>query len=161
MLLYPSEILRTTNIYVIETAHLFACKRLLIVSTNNNNNNNKNNSNKQTNKKQQKPNNIICRETGRYPFLTDCTIKSLRYWLKITNMSLNRFPRQAYTMLRIDVETTIQNNESTGLHNWAKGIKKCLESFSFHDGWLNGRVADKSAFLSSFKNRMIGRFRED
>ena len=57
-------------------------------------------------------------------------------------------------MLRNDVETTIQNNQSTGLHNWA-------EAYGFHDVWLNGRVAGKSAFLSSFKNRMIGRFRED
>ena len=64
-------------------------------------------------------------------------------------------------MLRNDVETTIQNNQSTGLHNWAKGIKECLEAYGFHDVWLNGRVADKSAFLSSFKNRMIGRFRGD
>ena len=64
-------------------------------------------------------------------------------------------------MLRNDVETTIQNNQSTGLQNWAKGIKECLEAYGFHDVWLNGRVADKSAFLSSFKNRIIGRFRGD
>ena len=142
MLLYASEIWGTTNIHVIETAHLFACKRLLNVSD-------------------KTPNNMIYGETGRYPLLIDSTIRSLRYWLKITNMPLNRFPRQAYTMLRNDVETTIQNNQSTGLHNWAKGNKECLEAYGFHDAWLNGRVADKSAFLSSFKNRMVGRFRED
>ena len=104
---------------------------------------------------------MIYGETGRYPLLIDSTIRSLRYWLKITNMPLNRFPRQAYIMLRNDVETTIQNNQSTGLHNWAKDIKECLEAYGFHDVWLNGRVADKSAFLFSFKNRMIGRFRGD
>ena len=109
----------------------------------------------------QTPNNMIYGETGRYPLLIDSTIRSLRYLLKITNMPLNRFPRQAYTMLRNDVETTIQNNQPTGLHYWAKGIKECLEAYGFHDVWLNGRVADKSAFLSSFKNRMIGRFRGD
>ena len=141
MLLYVSEIWGTTNIHVIETAHLFACKRLLNVSG-------------------KTPNNMIYGETGRYPLLIDSTIRSLRYWLKITNMPLNRFPRQAYTMLRNDVETTIQNNQPTGLHNWAKGIKECLEAYGFHDVWLNGRVADKSAFLSSFKNRMIGRLKE-
>ena len=64
-------------------------------------------------------------------------------------------------MLRNAVETTIQNNQSTELHNRAKGIKECLEAYGFHDVWLNGKVADKSAFLSSFKNRMIGRFRGD
>ena len=142
MLIYASEIWGTTNIHVIETAHLFACKRLLNVSD-------------------KTPNNMIYGETGRYPLLIDSTIRPLRYWLKITNMPLNRFPRQAYTMLRNDVETAIQNNQPTGLHNWAKGIKKCLEAYGFHDVWLNGRVVDKSAFLSSFKNRMIGRFRGD
>ena len=142
MLLYASEIWGTTNIHVIETAHMFACKRLLNVSD-------------------KTPNNMIYGETGRYPLLIDSTIRSLRYWLKITNMTLNRFPRQAYTMLRNDVETTIQDNQPTGLHNWANGIKECLEAYGFHDVWLNGRVADMSAFLSSFKNRMIGRFRGD
>ena len=39
--------------------------------------------------------------------------------------------------------------------------KECLEGYGFHDVWLTGRVADKSAFLSSFKNRMVGRFRGD
>ena len=100
-------------------------------------------------------------ETGRYPLLIDSTVRSLRYWLKMINMPLNRCPRQAYTMLKNEVETTIQNNQSTGLQKWAKDIKECLEAYSFHDVWLNGRVADKSAFLSSFKNRMIGRFREE
>ena len=116
---------------------------------------------------------MIYGETGRYLLLIDSTIRSPRYWLNITNMPLNRFPRQAYTMLRNDVETTIytmlrndvettiENNQSTGLHNCAKGIEKCLESYCFHDVWLNGRVADSSPFLSSFKNRMIGHFREE
>ena len=134
ILLYASGIWGTTNIHVIETAHLFVCKRLLNVSD-------------------KAPNNMIYGEMGRYPLFIDSTIRYLRYWLKITNMPLNRFPRQAYTMLRNDVETTIQNNQSTGLHNWTKGIKECLEAFGFHDVWLNGRVADKSAFLSSFKKQ--------
>ena len=102
MLLYASEIWGTTNIHVIETAHLYACKRLLNVSD-------------------KTSNNMTYGETGRYPLLIDSTTRSLRYWLKITNMPLNRFPRQAYTMLRNDVETTIQNNQPTGLHNWTKG----------------------------------------
>ena len=79
MLLKASEIWGTKNIRVIEIAHLFACKRLLRVMA-------------------KTPNYMIYGETDRYPLFTDNTIKSLRYWLKITSMSLNRFPRQAYTM---------------------------------------------------------------
>ena len=67
MLFYASEIWGTANIHVIETAHLFACKRLLKVSD-------------------KTPNNMIYCETGRYPLLIDSTIRSLRYWLKITNI---------------------------------------------------------------------------
>ena len=67
MLLYASEVWGTTNIHVIETAHLFACKSLLNVSD-------------------KTSNNMIYGETGRYPLLIDSTIRSLRYWLKITNM---------------------------------------------------------------------------
>ena len=43
-------------------------------------------------------------------------------------------------MLRNDVETDIQNDQSAGLNNWAKGCKKCLESYSFPDVWLDGRA---------------------
>ena len=64
MLLYASDIWGTTNIHVIETAHLFACKRLLNVSD-------------------KTPSNMIYGETGRYQLLIDSTIRSLRYWLKI------------------------------------------------------------------------------
>ena len=64
----------------------------------------------------------------------------------ITNVPLNRFPRPAYTLLRNDVEIDIQNDQSTGLINWAKGMKECLDSCGFYDVWLKGRVADKSAF---------------
>ena len=142
MLLYTSAIWRTMNIHVIETAKLFACKRLSNVSG-------------------KFPNNMIYRETGRYPLFIDSTIKSLRHWLKITNLPLNRCPRRAYTMLRNDVETDIQNDQSTGLNNWAKGIKECSESYAFHCIWLNGRVSDKSALLLSFKNRTTGHVREE
>ena len=135
MLLYASEIRGKVNIHVIETPHLFARKRLLNVS-------------------EKKPYNMIYGVTSTYPFL----IKQHHQAPKITNIPLNRFSRQAYTVLRNDIETTIHNNQSTGLHNWAKGIKGCLESYGLHDVWLNGRVADKPAFLLLFKNRIIGRF---
>ena len=42
-----------------------------------------------------------------------------------------------------NVKTDIQNGQSIGLSNWAKGIKECLESCGFHSAWLNGRVASK------------------
>ena len=45
--------------------------------------------------------------------------------------------------------------------NWAGSIKDCLESYGFHDVWTNGRAVNEKAFLSSIKQRMIGRFKPE
>ena len=91
--LYALEIWGTMNIH----AHLFTCKILLNV-----------------NYPPPPPlptNNMIFGEKDVYPILIDSLTKSLRYWLKTTNMLLNLFQRQAYTMLRNAVETANQNNQ--------------------------------------------------
>ena len=45
--------------------------------------------------------------------------------------------------------------------NWAGSIKDCLESYGFQDVWTSGRVDNEKAFLSSFKQRMIDRFKQE
>ena len=45
--------------------------------------------------------------------------------------------------------------------NWADSIKDCLESYGFQDVWTSGRVDNEKAFLSSFKQRMIDRFKQE
>ena len=60
MLLYASEMWGTSTLCIIESAHLFACKRLLSLSDNS-------------------PNHMVYGETGRYPLYIDSTIASLKY----------------------------------------------------------------------------------
>ena len=138
MLLYASEVWGTSRLANIETAHLFACKRLLSVSD-------------------KTPNHMVYGETGRYPLYIDSTISSLRYWFKLSKMPMTRFPKQALVMLknRLDTNTTHKNRYRAG------SIKDCLESYGFHDVWTNGRVENEKAFLSAFKQRMIERFKQE
>ena len=138
MLLYVSEVWGTSRLANIETAHLFACQRLLSVSD-------------------KTPNHMVYGETGRYPLYIDSTISSLRYWFKLSKMPMTRFPKQALVMLknRLDTNTTQKNK------NWAGSIKDCIESYGFHDVWTNGRAENEKAFLSAFKQRMIERFKQE
>ena len=128
MLLYASEVWGTSRLANIETAHLFACERLLSVSD-------------------ETPNHMVYGETGRYPLYIDSTISSLRYWFKLNKMPMTRFQKQALIMLKnsLDTNTAYKNR------NWAGSIKGCLESHSFHDVWTDGRVENEKAFLSAFK----------
>jgi hypothetical protein len=104
MLLYASEIWGTVRLSVIESAHLFACKRLLCVSD-------------------KTPNHMVYGDTGRYPLYIDSTIYCLRYWFKLNRMPITRFPKQVFIMMKNSLVTH-------GLHencNWAGKIKTCLE----------------------------------
>ena len=45
--------------------------------------------------------------------------------------------------------------------NWAGSVKDCLEAYGFQDVWTNGRVDNEKDFLSSFKQRMMERFKQE
>ena len=47
------------------------------------------------------------------------------------------------------------------ISNWAGSVKDCLESCGFQDVWTSGRVDNEKAFLSSVKQRMIERFKQE
>ena len=81
MLVYASEIWGMSQSSYIESAHLFACKRLLSVSN-------------------RTPNHMISGETGRYPLYIDSTLSSLRYWLKVSKIPDTRFTKQALILLK-------------------------------------------------------------
>ena len=57
-------------------------------------------------------------------------------------------------MLRDSLITNTKRNS-----NWAGSIKECQESYGFQDVWTSGRVDNEKAFLSSFKQHMIERFK--
>ena len=93
MLLYASEVWGTSRLANIETAHLFACKRLSVSD--------------------ETPNHMVYGETGRYSLYIDSTISSLRYWFKLSKMPMTRFPKQALIMLKnsLDTNTTHTNRK--------------------------------------------------
>ena len=73
-LMYGSELWGLTPYDIIESVHVFACKKLLGV-------------------RKQTPNCLIYGETGRLPL---CEIHCLKYWHKIINMDPDRWPKIAY-----------------------------------------------------------------
>ena len=86
----------TVRLNVIESAHLFTCKRLLSVS-------------------EKKPKSYGIRRYRKipYPLYLGSTIYALKYWLKVGKMPMNRFPKQAYLIMknRIDVQFYVQKQE--------------------------------------------------
>lgn len=137
MLLYASEIWGTVRLGIVESAHLFACKRLLSVSD-------------------KTPNQLIYGDTGRYPLFIESTISALRYWFKIKNMPNERFPKQALIKMQINLDFEDSSNQK----NWAGKIKSCLEDYGYPEVWTQG-VLNVNAFLRSFKKKMIEQFKED
>jgi len=137
MLLYAAEIWGTAKLSIIETAHMFACKRLLGLSD-------------------KTPNQFIYGDTGRYSLYIDSCLASLRYWLKLTYMPDDRFPKQAYLMLRNSMDL----NTFSNCKNWAWGIKNVLETYGFGNVWQDG-AANTPGFLRLIRNKMIERFQEE
>ena len=132
MLLYASEIWDTSTLCIIESAHLFACKRLLSLSD-------------------KSPNHVVYGETGRYSLYIESTIASLKYWLKLGKMPITRFPKQALIMLQNSLDTENGSKRS----NWAGSIKESLESFGFQDIWAQGGANNETAFLSAIRQTII------
>jgi hypothetical protein len=139
LLLYASEIWGTAKMNVIESAHLFACKRLLGVSD-------------------RTPNHLVYGETGRYPLYIESTVSAVRYWLKILKMQQSRFPKQAFEMMFNNLDNVNPNSN----RNWALNIKRCLETYGFLDRWENANaITQEHAFLACLKRKMIDSFKQE
>ena len=137
-MLYASDIIwGMLRLTAIETAHLFACKRLLFVSN-------------------KTPHHMVYSDNGRYSLYIESTLSSLRYWLKLWRIPTERFPKLALIMMQKDID----KNGSRNTRSWASDIKHCLESYGFQDVWT-GEIASETAFLSAFKCKMIERFQQE
>lgn len=136
MLLYAAEVWGLCKLDIVESAHLFACKRLLCVSD-------------------KTPNSMVYGETGRYPLNVDATISCIRYWLKLCKMANTRIPNQAMHMLK---NTMTLNGTTT---NWVSKVKVCLETYGFQDVWENQGTIHETAFLKSLKQKLVDKFKEE
>lgn len=137
MLLYAAEIWGTVKLPRIESAQLFACKRLLGLSD-------------------KTPNQFVYGDTGRYPLYIDSCIATVRYWLKLFVMANDRIPMQAFLMLK----NSFENNTFANNQNWAWSVKTLLESHGFENVWRDG-VVNPRGFLKNLRNKMIEKFKQD
>ena len=86
-------------------------------------------------------NTTLLAETGRYPLSITWKIKCIRYWLKLQEMSTDRFPRQAYDML--------ERYSNNGHANWVTHIKNILCENGYSYVWLFKHVGCVQLFCKS------------
>jgi hypothetical protein len=111
-----------------EKIHLFALKKILGVS-------------------RRTPNDLVYGELNRYPITINSAVNTIRYWLKVLQMSRERLPRKAYGM--------IYNLDERGKITWATDVRLCLFKHGFGYVWLNQGVGNVKGFLKVFKERLI------
>ena len=136
MLLYAAEIWGVKEVNNIESAHMFACKRLLSLSD-------------------RTPNQMIYGETGRHPILIDAKLAAVRYWLKVMKMPESRLPKQALLSMKMKYERD-RFDKRTG---WYAGIHKCITDHGFTSIWENGGTSNESEFLKELKGAMVTQFK--
>lgn len=127
VLLYAAEIWGCHRLDNIEKVHLIACKRFLGVPS-------------------ITPNKMVYSELERYPLYLNSCIRSIKYWFRLLEMSIDRLPKQAYTMLCI--------LDQNGQRCWVTEIKELLSRAGFYLVWLNQGVQDYGRFLLILKQRL-------
>ena len=132
ILLYGAEVWGMDNCDLIESVHLFAMKSFLNVSS-------------------RTPNVMIYGDTGRFPLSINAKLRSIKYWLKVLNMSDDRLPKRVYDM---NLCTSISNS-------WVSKIKSTLEECDYEEVWTNQRVPNERSFLRSIREKLISKFHAD
>ena len=138
MLLYAAEVWGWKSVDSVETAHMFACKRILSVSD-------------------RSPNHMVYGETGRHPILIEAKIAAVRYWLKVMKMSENRLPKQALLSMQIKYE----RDEHDKRADWYAGVRKCVTENGFISIWENGGTVNEKEFLKNLKESLIRTFQAE
>ena len=137
MLLYAAEIWGWRDVDIIESAHLFACKRILNVSN-------------------KTPNHMTYGETGRYPLHIDAKVATVRYWLKVMKMPNHRLPKQAL----LSMMTIHERDENDKRIGWYTAVKRCLADNGFLKVWEDGGTTDEKAFLRKLKDKLVFNFEQ-
>ena len=109
ILLYGSDIWGYEYIHVIEQVQLEYCKKILGVRSNT-------------------INCALLGECGRRPLPVHYMSKCVKYWLKLIQMHVNRYPHVCYNMLR--------SYDDSGKITWATNVKMFLYKYGFGHVWL-------------------------
>ena len=82
---------------------------------------------------------VVLGECGRWPIATICKIRTIKYWLKLLNMSPSRLPSCTYHMLfKLD---------QVGRKSWATKVKCLLNQLGLGYVWNEQCVGNQEAFL--------------
>jgi len=85
-------------------------------------------------------------ECGRYPLFVTYMNRCVKYWCKLTQMPVNRYPKRCYNMLR--------QLDEAGRTTWATQVKMLLFQYGFGYAWIHGDVGNTVAFLKLFQDRL-------
>ena len=85
-------------------------------------------------------------ECGRFPMAIFYMTQVIKYWLKLTQMPNNRYPRQCYLMLK-----SLTDN---GKVTWTTHVKSLLFQNGFGHAWMADGVGNVPNFLNIFTRRL-------
>ena len=91
------------------------------------------------------PNCVPCAEMERNHVKVTIYQKIIKYWLRLIEMSFDRYPRKCYQLQLKWVDLNIQC--------WALKVKALLYSIGMGEVWLFG-AGDKNLFLKNFRQRI-------
>ena len=132
ILMYGCEVwgLRTAN--PIEKFHLSFLKGILEV-------------------KSSTPNCFIYGELGVLPLIIERKMRVIKYWIKI----IKNLNTKEHFVHKIYKELLKISNENPEKETWVSGVKVLLETTGFGFIWQQQFVDNETAFLNSFKRRLV------
>ena len=111
----------------VESIHVYACKRFLNVSMH-------------------ACNDAILGDTGRYPMSIFASVRCVKYWLRVLNMSADRYIRLCYEML--------VHYDALGYRNWVTELRLNVFANGFGYVWEQQQVANRELFISEYTQRL-------
>ena len=93
------------------------------------------------------PNDLVLVECGRHALSVEYNISVFKYWIKLLQMSEERYPKKWYLQLK--------SHADMGRTNWASLVKNLLYTLGFGYVWqAQEQLGDAKLFLFDVKNRL-------
>ena len=99
------------------------------------------------------PRHVVYGESGRHPIFVTTYVKCIKFWLRLTRMENNRYPKKVYnTLLSLQGQNYI---------TWACSVRNVLYKFGFGVVWEAQCVGNVKSFLLTFRQRLVDCFEQD
>jgi len=82
-------------------------------------------------------------ECGRYPIFICTKIRCVKYWLKLLQMSNERYPKACYLYQK--------QQDSLGKKNWVSNVREILQKYGFGEVWIGQNIYDVNTFIFALK----------